>query len=531
VVRNTLLGLYLLLSFCQSGAAGQGRIAHEFPNSWTANKGVVDAAGGPEGAPAVRLEPLSATPRPSIALTLRDFPKDRRIRLTLWLRGGEEGQWVSIDTKASRMIHGKEAPAQIRVNPADGFVTTEYARVSTTWKPFIKSLVISRSATSFSVKITNLARQPLAVAKPTFQVGDAEMCDLDGPGVLRGQIKVWVNPVKGHDTGMVSFPIPLKYGDQVPLAMRLTSEPQGAIKSFAFARRTDGVNWLCNVLVDASAGPTAITWQALVYVRGSEPRILAKAQTPAAPPQAAGWLRPSVCVQANAEEIRRHVQNLIRDDPDLETYARRVAQFTCDNRGGSQPWNRLDALAALSCAGGGSCTNRANLAAALLRARGVPARTVAHLPTWNLGQPLFTHWLVEYWHPGNGWIALESTWGEFQPPPHTAIILAVSSVEDENLADEPIQTRWVLPGAPMWAVARIGSTLLPSPDKNQQANWAKPERRLEGSPKELESLFAQASAIFDNALISRRFANPSRFEQIERALRTGRAGDLYMALK
>jgi hypothetical protein len=531
VVRNTILALFLLITSGRPGVTAQERIAHTFPDTWTTNKGVVDAAGGPEGSPCVRLEPAAAGTRPSIALTLRDFPKDRRVQLTVWLKGGEEGQWVSVDTKASRVIHGKDAPAQIRVNPAEGFVTTEYARASHTWKQFVKSLVISRSATSFSVKITNIAKQPLEIAKPTFAVGGAEMCDLDGPGVLRGQVRVWVNPVKGRGTGKVSFPIPLKYGDQAPLAMRLTSEPSGAIKSFTFARRSDGVNWLCNVVVDAAAGPTAITWEALVLVRGSEPRILPIARTPAAPPQAAAWLGASVCVQANAEEIRRHVRELAKDDPDLETYARRVARFTCDNRGAGQPWSRLDALAALSSAGGGSCTNRANLAAALLRAHGIPARSVAHLPTWNLGQPLFTHWLVEYWHPGSGWVALESTWGEFQPPLHTAIILAISSVEDENLADEPIQTRWVLPGAPMWAVAHIGSDLLPTPDKNQQANWARPERRLAGSPGELDNLFARASAIFDKLMRTRRFANQRRFEEVERAMRTGRAADLRRALR
>jgi transglutaminase-like putative cysteine protease len=190
----------------------------------------------------------------------------------------------------------------------------------------------------------------------------------------------------------------------------------------------------------------------------------------------------------------------------------------------------LDAVTALTCQGGGSCTNRANLAAALLRVRGIPARTIAHLPTWSLGEALFTHWLVEYWHPKAGWTSIESTWGEFQPPPYTTMVVAISSSHDEDLANDKLQTRWVLPGAPMWAMAHIGEDLVPSSDKNQQANWARPEVRLSATDPELHTLFRKASELYERLLQSRRFADEKRYARIEKAMASRTAHALLRAI-
>ena len=89
-----------------------------------------------------------------------------------------------------------------------------------------------------------------------------------------------------------------------------------------------------------------------------------------------------------------------------------------------------------------------------VRARGIPARTVAHLPTWS--GPLYEHWLVEYWHPGAGWVWLESSLGQFRPPPCSLVVLNVANPEDEDRAFDPLQCRQVMPGAPHLSV-HVGS--------------------------------------------------------------------------
>lgn len=518
-----MLASWLLLVSAQSGLSTQ------FPDGWQASH----AAISPEqrnGSPVVVLEPAEKT-RPTFTLKLHKFPTDRKITLSIWFQGGEDAQWVSIDTKAFTVKRGHEIPAQIRVNPDQGYVTTQYARVAQTWTLVKKSIVVSRCAKTFSVEVMNLGKQPLKMASPSFVVGSKELCDLDGPGVLKGSIQVWVKAAEGHPTGAIDFPVPLKYGDQAPLAFKLKSDPPGAIKSYSFSKRADGVNWLCHVKVAAGSKPTAISWESLVFVRNRENPPLPKATTESFPQEVSPWLSRTACVQTDSPLILAKAKQLSSDHPDIETYARRVIRFTCDNRGGNEPWTRLDAVESLLCAGGGTCTNRANLAAALLRANNIPARTIAHLPTWNLGEPLFTHWLVEYWHPRVGWTRLESTWGEFEPPAYTTMIVAISSPADEDLAEDKLQTRWVLPGAPMWAMAHMGEDIVPCADQNQQANWVTPERRLSGSSGALSKLFQRAWASYDSLLISGRFADVGRYSRVERALRTGTASVIYGSIR
>ena len=66
---------------------------------------------------------------------------------------------------------------------------------------------------------------------------------------------------------------------------------------------------------------------------------------------------------------------------------------------------KLTAVEALDARG--SCTNCANLVAAMLRASNVPARVLAGYPSWS--GPLQTHYLVEAYVPDYGWYPIEST--------------------------------------------------------------------------------------------------------------------------
>jgi hypothetical protein len=141
------------------------------------------------------------------------------------------------------------------------------------------------------------------------------------------------------------------------------------------------------------------------------------------------------------------------------SYARKVFAFVRDDPGKGAPFKRLDALAALQC--GGSCTNKANLAAALLRARGIPARTVAHMPTWST-LPLYEHWLTEFWVPGTGWLALDPALGRWDPDRRTRVVLSVANSADENRAFEPLHERFVMPGAPYASVAELSKELYPA---------------------------------------------------------------------
>jgi hypothetical protein len=473
--------------------------------------------------PLLALEGLRSTARVEISKPL----SDQKVELSVWLKGTVDQQWISIDTKAWKTENGKRIPAQCRVNVGEGYVTTEYARLTTDWKEYKKTINVSRGAETLTIKIENITRDPLYVMSPSFKAGAKELADLDGPGVIRARINVWVKPGAAK-RGHISFPVPMVSENQVPLAFKFDTEPAGVVKSYRFVQRPDGMNWLCEADVEPRGASTRVSWESLVLVKDRVKPVLPLAAKPEVPEEAKPWLRRTTCVQTDAPVLIEKAAVLAQGDPDIETYVRRVIDFSCANRGTGAPFNRLDAAYAMEC--GGSCTSRANLAAALLRIHGIPARTVAHLPTWAYGEALFTHWLVEYWHPGAGWVPVESTWAEFEPPTSTYAALAISSPEDEDRSDNPEQVRWVMPGAAEWTMARIGASLTPDPEQNQQANWAKPERRITGSSDEIAALFAKARKVYSGMVEAKTYGTADHFHRMEAAMQKGQAVKLSQAI-
>ena len=88
----------------------------------------------------------------------------------------------------------------------------------------------------------------------------------------------------------------------------------------------------------------------------------------------------------------------------------------------------LGALPALEKAG--SCTSNANLCAALFRAAGVPARIVSGYAVW--GGPHQTHYIVEAWLPGSGWVPFESTHVRARWPWSQQANVSIVRPEDED---------------------------------------------------------------------------------------------------
>jgi hypothetical protein len=185
----------------------------------------------------------------------------------------------------------------------------------------------------------------------------------------------------------------------------------------------------------------------------------------------------------------------------------------------------LDACDALRS--GSTCTGRANLAAALLRAHGIPARTVAHLPTWS--GPLFCHWLVEYWHPGAGWVWLEPTLDRPQPPAWTAVVVNVASPADEDHAFDWTQASGVAAGVPHYAARELAGGLRPLLDQAEQRRWgavnqATPELALRATDAELRELSDAARRSFgDWAAAGRPAATDAG--RLNRLLAAARGGD------
>lgn len=326
---------------------------------------------------------------------------------------------------------------------------------------------------------------------------------LDGHGVLRASHGCVVGPSPKTDApgavrrgrGVVTFAVPGTYRDQIPMSFEVKAEPAKAMKGYKLRQREDGLNWVCDAYVDTD-GPVTVWWEATVLVTDRKPATLPKAISPEVTSAVERWVKPTACVQSDDAGVKKRADELAKDTPDVGEYARKVTDWVAKNRGTGQPFATLDAAAALGC--GGSCTSRANLSAALLRARGIPARTVAHLPTW--AGPLYVHWLTEYWHPGHGWVTVEPSRNQNQPAPTTYAVINVATPDDEDHAVFASLRSGVMAGAPRLSSRDIDGGIVPVTDDlrgkldTRTIGLAVPLAKVQATDAEWRALTAAATA-------------------------------------
>jgi hypothetical protein len=459
-------------------------------------------------------------------------PTNQRLRFTCFVKGTVDGQRVYINAftfdktmKPTGYWHseaivaaGGWTPMEVTVNALDGS-----ARL-TAW-------VINETANPVYVSDARLVAGRKEHATPHFvRAIKRPVAGLGGPGVIRATAQASVQSMKPGDTGVVTFPVPGTYRDQVPLSFDLRVTPPSALRGSRLLMRPDGINRICEVTVAPPDAGAKIRWESLVLVGDRKQSELPHAAVPEVPKDAAAWTRAAACVQSDDPAIKAKADELAKGTDGIESYVRKVIAFTSRNQG--RPgvrFDSLDARKALDC--GGSCTSRANLAAALLRARGIPARTVAHLPTW--AGPLFEHWLVEYWHPGAGWVWVESTKGQMQPSPNEIVVLNVANPEDEDRAFDPIHVRYVAPGAAYLSACELSKELVHAQTTTDATNAAVPLVRIAGSPAELSALFDAAATRYRElaAAGERGRLDAAGSAGVLAAARSGRASDLMAALK
>jgi len=253
-------------------------------------------------------------------------------------------------------------------------------------------------------------------------------------------------------TGTVTFPAPSNYSGQVVISLEVKSDPPSVLKSWKWKERPDHLNSLIEARVAPIGKGSWITYTAKVLVP-SEPvvRTMLKQHDP--------WLKSTACVQSSDPEIAALAKQLANGVTDRDEYAYKVTMWVAKNQGlKGEAFNALDAKRGLKC--GGSCTNRANLCAAILRANGIPARTVAHMPTWaSESGKFYQHWLTEYWSEDGYWAMVEPTIGIKHPARNTVIVLAISSPDDENKAFDAQHLRLSMPGSPYLSLAELSPEL------------------------------------------------------------------------
>jgi len=499
----------------------------------------------------VRLDGVEPGPQSwsHVGIALTPVPAERALRFACQVRAHGDGQ--EVDVRAFGFDKDNDFTFQ---------ASTPLDLAAGKWTELTQEYVLPPETTVLTLLVINSTTAPLFVSDAHLRAGLPKKAgprlskppaaglltrlrrrlsrrpapSLDGPGVVRARAQAAVSTRHADDVGVLTFPIPGTYRDQVPLTFDIQVEPPSALKRYRWVRRPDGRNWLCEVTVAPAQEGALVRWEALVLVGRGKADPLPRAAEPQVPEEAVSWTRSTACVQSDDPAIRDKAKELAAGNEDVATYARRVIRFTARHSGkDGVAFDALDARKALDC--GGSCTSRANLAAALLRARGIPARTVAHLPTWS--GPLYEHWLVEYWHPGAGWVWLESAIGQFRPPAWTLVVLSVANPEDEDRAFDELQTRQVMPGAPYLSVHLGSEELFPAPQLKQRlggaGNVATVEAPLGGTEEEMAELFAAARNAFES--LARRCeasaVDAARAETVRSALRSHKATDLAAALR
>jgi hypothetical protein len=244
--------------------------------------------------------------------------------------------------------------------------------------------------------------------------------------------------------GEIAFPIPALHQGQVPLALRIFTEQDGAITNISFEKRWDR-NWIATAGIHALT-PTRLHVEALVLEMEMSPAArLQDFEHEERDPST--WLAPTTIVQSDDPLIIKAAAEAASEAVSDQEKLIGILQWLRTNMNGTSYGDGLDARSVLR-ARYGSCTGWANLASALGRAAGIPTRTVAGYPAW--GSPLQTHYINEFYIRGSGWLRVEPqpikrlSW----PSVNQAYMNIVSVIQPEQEGAEAGARKSAAPGVP-----------------------------------------------------------------------------------
>jgi hypothetical protein len=228
-------------------------------------------------------------------------------------------------------------------------------------------------------------------------------------------------------THEILIPIPQLADSQVPVCYSITTIPPEAGAGFRLRKREDSNVVVSVQLKGKPDQEIQIDWASVILF----------ARNPVSPDVtgAEPYLQGSACVQSGAGPVTKLADKLWSDSGKPEAYAAGIQQFIRDLKQEKQP-RSMDALGILESRGNWICTANANLAAALLRAKHIAARSIAVIPP--NGQRLEMHRIVEFFEGGQ-WIKFDPSFLQKDIPmrPWQTVIMARTTIADEDAAMKP----------------------------------------------------------------------------------------------
>ncbi|MDD5729059.1 MAG: transglutaminase domain-containing protein [Victivallales bacterium] len=278
--------------------------------------------------------------------------------------------------------------------------------------------------------------------------------EMNGPGIARAEGEYIFNGAEsGKEKIKIAFPVPQLYAEQAPICVEFSTQPTNALLNAVLKRRGAALpNWYAEVelLPPQSGAKIVFNWKGYVLLterdyKGLSNRIAIPDKS-ALSKDVRAWLKATRSVQADNADIIKKAKELRAKDSDLIQTLKNTIAFS---KATSQniknvPERPNDCSALTSLHYGEICTGTANLAAALFRANGIPARLLANYPVWN--DPFQTHYYVEVYIPGYGWTRVESIMNIFPLPTYRDVIVSIVYPEDEN--DSFRQPRQAVAGCP-----------------------------------------------------------------------------------
>lgn len=231
----------------------------------------------------------------------------------------------------------------------------------------------------------------------------------------------------GKKAAVVQLPIPQRTPSQQPVVFTITAEPPDAVTAFRLRQDGAGADFVEAALQGKVGQEVRFDWAAVVLLV-DRPQL----DTAAA---AAPFLRASPCAQSDDAKIAALAERLWPAERTVRDAAQELQRFVCDQRQGKAP-RSLDALGILASGANGICTANANLAVAVLRCRGLPARSLAVVPP--TGQRLEMHRIVE-WFADDQWHRFDPSGLAREVPmrPSQSVVMAVTGVADEERSMRP----------------------------------------------------------------------------------------------
>ena len=221
--------------------------------------------------------------------------------------------------------------------------------------------------------------------------------------------------------------VPIIHRQTTPVFFRmLESSPSDKILSYKTIHKGNN-NWIAEVTVGQMfpGAHIVIPWECWTLKKNNPysdmPDYLDKDSLSDLEDSLDPYLKPSEYIQSNNSNIKAKAEMLADSEQNIIEIVNSIINYT-GNTITYKSYGLQDALSTLQ-RGYAVCTGKANLAVALLRAVGIPARVL---------MVAFTHYIIECYLPDYGWVRGESTLGVFPQPVEYNTVMMACTQQEEN---------------------------------------------------------------------------------------------------